>query len=135
MKTVCKVFGIIIFVLVVSTFVFISQSKSNGGKIDMSTPALTTDNFMLLVKEEKYQDARKLLTSDAKKMYSDDDLERFKDFFAKDDIFTLACQENVIIRGKEATEPIVWYGLSSTEKKTVYLQKNFWGHWKISSIV
>ncbi|NLL06900.1 MAG: hypothetical protein GX270_14210 [Clostridiaceae bacterium] len=66
MKTVLKVFGIIIFVLVVATSVLISQSRSDK-KIDMNTPAHTTGNFMLLVRHEKYQDARKLLTSDANK--------------------------------------------------------------------
>jgi hypothetical protein len=68
-------------------------------------------------------------------VYSDYDLERFRDFFEKDNGgVTMPFPSDVIIRGKEATEPIVWFNISSQEKKTVYLQKTFWG-WKISSIV
>ncbi|NLL07113.1 MAG: hypothetical protein GX270_15340 [Clostridiaceae bacterium] len=94
----------------------------------MSTPAHITGNFMLLVRHEKYQDARKLLTSDANKMYSDYDLERFRYFFEKDDGgVTMPFPSDVIIRGKEAIEPIVSFNISSQQKKTVYLQKTFLG--------
>lgn len=115
----------IVLILVMS---LLSGCASGGAE----NPALAIGEFMIAIKAKDFEEARKYLTKDASSMYSDRNLEKFREFFSG---VTINDPDSITITGNTAEGRILSYTSDKTaDIMNVNLLKNG-NKWRISSAV
>ncbi|MEK5417090.1 hypothetical protein [Paenibacillus sp. FSL L8-0708] len=101
---------------------------------DNSSPSAVVGNFMIEIKKNNYTKAEKFLSSEGKKLYSDYEFNKFKNYFDPTVGIAIADPASLTISGKEAREYIyVMEGVEKSRTLHVNLKKTIFG-WKINTI-
>jgi hypothetical protein len=117
------IYGLLGVLVICTAVVFLMRDSS--GPVDVSR------DFVIKVKQEKYSDAQKHMTSDAKNEYS---ISYLKDNLHDKYIEPYTWTESLTMTGDKAVQTIKLTGSDSKiTSNIIYLEKTFWG-WKIVDI-
>lgn len=125
----------IVAVLVVGVLGGFFYYQSNKGA---ETPVLATGKFLISLKERDFKTARKYLSNETNKIYSDSKLENLWEKFYGNGTITLASPETITLldKGSAATERIQSINTDNKQASgntVVSLIKSSFG-WKIENI-